>query len=388
MTIQEACDILEVVPHSSPKQIRDAYFALVEVWHPDRFGNKPELRERATEKLKDLNLAYELLCPRGKDWEVPAKQDQSRSGATVAAGSDNPHVLVRCVSCLHLNRVVCFGPGLVCGNCGASLSLKGKHSGFRPDGRIPCGDDACLGVIGLDGYCTVCGLTLQQSSQLFGQPAGRAKSRMPARMGITLLIAFLLVVGLVSGISSMKGASVLDSKAAPMANQADPGPAVQANLPGPLTAPASPLEIDDLLRTAFFESGGQKKEKIKAYQLNLRTLGYYTGRIDGKYGPDTYSGLRDFMLDFNLPRFKLTADDLLRTLNVQVRVQDVHHDWTSLHQNGKFELWVNSLEPQKRLAAREIIFSDHAEDIIALVKSLKKNNRLASMPWPQPSARN
>ena len=61
MDIQRACKILEIDLDSSPERIKSAYLALVEVWHPDRFGKSPELCEIATEKLKDLNVAHDTL---------------------------------------------------------------------------------------------------------------------------------------------------------------------------------------------------------------------------------------------------------------------------------------------------------------------------------------
>ena len=41
--------------------VRSAYRELVQVWHPDRFGGNAKLEERAQEKLKRINLAYERL---------------------------------------------------------------------------------------------------------------------------------------------------------------------------------------------------------------------------------------------------------------------------------------------------------------------------------------
>ena len=41
--------------------VRRAYRELVQVWHPDRFVGNGKLQERAQEKLKRINLAYEGL---------------------------------------------------------------------------------------------------------------------------------------------------------------------------------------------------------------------------------------------------------------------------------------------------------------------------------------
>lgn len=55
-------DQLGVAPGAAPEQIRAAYRALVQLFHPDRLRHlKPEVREFAEERLKTLNQAYEVL---------------------------------------------------------------------------------------------------------------------------------------------------------------------------------------------------------------------------------------------------------------------------------------------------------------------------------------
>ncbi|MDA2929678.1 J domain-containing protein [Acidobacteria bacterium AH-259-O06] len=53
--------ILGLKPGSSPEEIREAYRNLVNVWHPDRFLANARLQEKATEKLREINTAYEEL---------------------------------------------------------------------------------------------------------------------------------------------------------------------------------------------------------------------------------------------------------------------------------------------------------------------------------------
>ena len=53
--------VLEIEPGVSKDDIRQAYEDLAKVWHPDRFPNDPRLQQKAEEKLKQINAAYEFL---------------------------------------------------------------------------------------------------------------------------------------------------------------------------------------------------------------------------------------------------------------------------------------------------------------------------------------
>jgi curved DNA-binding protein CbpA len=60
---------------------KQAYKDIVNVWHPDRFANNPRLRQRAEEKLKSANIAYEgvraYLCKKdGRKHDHRASQDE------------------------------------------------------------------------------------------------------------------------------------------------------------------------------------------------------------------------------------------------------------------------------------------------------------------------
>ncbi len=54
-------EILELKPGASREEVRRAYTDLVKVWHPDRFTHDPRLQQKAQEKLKEINEAYERL---------------------------------------------------------------------------------------------------------------------------------------------------------------------------------------------------------------------------------------------------------------------------------------------------------------------------------------
>ncbi|HWW74893.1 MAG TPA: J domain-containing protein [Pyrinomonadaceae bacterium] len=54
-------ELLGVAPGTSGRELKDAYRDLAKVWHPDRFSHDPRLQQKAQEKLKEINEAYERL---------------------------------------------------------------------------------------------------------------------------------------------------------------------------------------------------------------------------------------------------------------------------------------------------------------------------------------
>jgi hypothetical protein len=61
LLIREAFDVLGLRPGAPASEIKEAYRDLVKVWHPDRFGSDPRLRQRAEAKLKEINEAYRMV---------------------------------------------------------------------------------------------------------------------------------------------------------------------------------------------------------------------------------------------------------------------------------------------------------------------------------------
>lgn len=54
-------EVLGVAPDTSGQELKGAYRDLAKVWHPDRFSHDPRLQQKAQEKLKEINEAYERL---------------------------------------------------------------------------------------------------------------------------------------------------------------------------------------------------------------------------------------------------------------------------------------------------------------------------------------
>ena len=59
---QSAREVLGVDPSANSKEIKSAYQALVQQYHPDRVADMgPELREVAERRTKEINAAYSTL---------------------------------------------------------------------------------------------------------------------------------------------------------------------------------------------------------------------------------------------------------------------------------------------------------------------------------------
>lgn len=54
-------EVLGVAEGASAQELKVAYRDLAKVWHPDRFAHDPRLQQKAQEKLKEINEAYEQL---------------------------------------------------------------------------------------------------------------------------------------------------------------------------------------------------------------------------------------------------------------------------------------------------------------------------------------
>ena len=68
----KAYELLGVKPGVSNRELKAAHRDLAKVWHPDRFLHDPRLQEKAQEKLKEINEAFEILISGKSPRSVPA----------------------------------------------------------------------------------------------------------------------------------------------------------------------------------------------------------------------------------------------------------------------------------------------------------------------------
>ena len=82
----KAYELLGVKPGVSSRELKAAHRDLAKVWHPDRFGHDPRLQQKAQEKLKEINEAYDLLSsgktPRPAPTPPPEPKRSAPSGGS------------------------------------------------------------------------------------------------------------------------------------------------------------------------------------------------------------------------------------------------------------------------------------------------------------------
>jgi curved DNA-binding protein CbpA len=61
MDVFEALKELDLGPEATQEEIKQSYYDLVKVWHPDNYLNQPRLLLKAEEKLKKINQAKKIL---------------------------------------------------------------------------------------------------------------------------------------------------------------------------------------------------------------------------------------------------------------------------------------------------------------------------------------
>jgi curved DNA-binding protein CbpA len=79
MNLRKCYELLEIEPGASPEEVRRAYREMMAVWHPDRFAGNPRLRQRAEEKVKAINAAYEQIRSGGSSKSPSAGEPSGRN---------------------------------------------------------------------------------------------------------------------------------------------------------------------------------------------------------------------------------------------------------------------------------------------------------------------
>lgn len=83
-------ELLGVAPGVSAQELKTAHRDLAKVWHPDRFAHDPRLQQKAQEKLKEINEAYDLLLSAKTGRRTPVSSTSTSPAYTPPQASARP----------------------------------------------------------------------------------------------------------------------------------------------------------------------------------------------------------------------------------------------------------------------------------------------------------
>jgi DnaJ domain len=89
IAVKDSYEVLGVDPFASMDEVKAAYRDLAKVWHPDRFSHDPRLQEKAQDKLKEINEAFELI----KSGKARRRSARESGNVTVQPEQRNRHRL-------------------------------------------------------------------------------------------------------------------------------------------------------------------------------------------------------------------------------------------------------------------------------------------------------
>ena len=162
--IKHAFDVLEVPYNATFEETKQAYRDLIQIWHPDKHHGNDRLRDKGTEKLKEINAAWEDLKnwfaeyeqetlrkkeQKRRDKEASARRTKERESAERAdserkTNEDARYFHIDCPSCGTTNRVLRDkSEGRAkCGSCGKFIRTKERESAERADSERKTVEDA------------------------------------------------------------------------------------------------------------------------------------------------------------------------------------------------------------------------------------------------------
>lgn len=98
--LRSCYEILELPFGATPEDVSKAYRQGAMVWHPDRFPSDPLLQQKATEKMREINRAYqEIQTHQGAVAKYITSQREEKARSTLerqaqAERDDQPRFLL------------------------------------------------------------------------------------------------------------------------------------------------------------------------------------------------------------------------------------------------------------------------------------------------------
>jgi hypothetical protein len=361
MSLKNCYKILEIQETASLPEIKQAYRDMIGIWHPDRYVQNPRLHNKATEKLKELNLAYNELVTRLTSAIVKGEEP----GGT----SNKSHlIIVTCPACRKKNRIKAgFVTGHPrCGVCGVLLFQKKqtqrKHGKTDEDKDSPGPSRATDSTDQAAGEKTFGGQDPFKEAPLSRNPNLKRKRRFWNKWTILFLITCVGVLiantddirlKLTEGLKQISGGRYAQYFK-------DPAQARLSKIKS-TTASADVLQI----------------------QQFLQSLGYSSDPLDGLWKDQTLVAVNQFREDYFL---EFRADDvteITKALQRQRSIITLHPDWPQIARGNRFKSWIEQQVMTSPKICRELLASGEIQQVGSLL-DWYKFDRLQPKQMPMP----
>jgi len=393
MDLQSAFEILEIDENASAEEIKQQYRDLASVWHPDRHGQNQRLYNKSVEKMKELNVAYDLISS-----YLTLKREYEKSETDEQYNKD--FIVVACQSCGTKNRLTGDYKNFIlkCGKCGQPLFFSADSS-QESEERILCGDEECVGTIGYNGRCNYCGKThtegrkatitkdkIKEEKYKRDTEEKNKRKRTLKKIYYTafaVCLGFYLIFNFIIKVNEPKQSPI---KSPEIKNRNKPtipdfiksppaGPRIELK-------PDKPIIDPTVLEQKYLQFSNFDNEHVMILQKMLLTLGYNIGRSDGIFGPMTLTSLIQFSKDFYfLPGNDFPAD-FLKIIYFHSIIALDHKDWREIYKSNELESWINSqsIEKKQQILSYGIDNTKVIKYLLGLYKFNKYNPKPLSLP--------
>jgi hypothetical protein len=362
MNLKYCYKILEIQETASLPEIKQAYRDMIGIWHPDRYVQNPRLHNKATEKLKELNLAYNELVTRLTSAIVKSDSEPSDT-------SKKSHlIIVTCPGCRKKNRIKA---GFVerhprCGACGVLLFQKKqtrrKHHKTDEDNFSPGPSRAKDSTDQTAGEKTFGGQYPFNEAPVSQNPKLQRKRRFWNKWTILLSLTCIGMViantddirhKLTEGLKQISGGRY-----------------------------AHYFKNPSQARLSKKKSTTSSADVLQLQQL-LQSLGYSSDPLDGIWKEQTLVAVKQFRDDYFL---EFRADDvteITKALQRQRSIINLHPDWPQTARGNHFKSWIEQQVMTSPKICRELLASGEIQQVNSLL-GWYKFDRLQPKQLPMP----
>lgn len=145
--------VLGISPRATADEVKQAYFRLAKMYHPDK-NRSPG----ATKKMAEINLAYETLCDTQRRSEydlesgIAAADVEMHDQEDDEIGQEPSQAFGKCVKCNFVNNSGVF----VCSTCGYVFDPDAKYKASRRDDEETDDQDSAKDVMSEIIRCPQC----------------------------------------------------------------------------------------------------------------------------------------------------------------------------------------------------------------------------------------